>query len=216
VRVTRPGQQTNKKIGVYGGTFDPIHYGHLRPALDAMHQLGLAQVRFVPCYQPVHRDQPSTSSALRCQMVEAAIAPQAGFELETCEIERQGPSFMVDTLRYLKTAYDDSDLVLLMGSDAFSHFLNWRDNQSILALANIAVMHRPGETLPEQGAIASLLAQRLVRTLDKVAGQIVEVEVTQLDVSSTRIRQLVRQAEPIEFLTPRGVIDIIKQHKLYI
>lgn len=214
--LTRPGQQANKKIGVYGGTFDPIHYGHLRPALDAMHQLGLSQVRFVPCYQPVHRDQPSTSSALRCQMVQAAIDPQGGFELERCEIERQGPSFMVDTLRYLKTTFVNHDLVLLMGSDAFSQFLNWRDYGIILELANIAVMHRPGEKLPEQGAIANLLAQRLTGTLNATAGQIVEVEVTQLDVSSTRLRQLVRQGEPIEFLTPRGVIDIIKQHKLYI
>ncbi|UQB43488.1 nicotinate-nucleotide adenylyltransferase [Thiomicrospira microaerophila] len=214
--LTRPAQGVSKKIGIYGGTFDPIHYGHLRPALDAMHQLGLSQVRFVPCYQPVHRDQPSTSSALRCQMLQAAIAHQPGFELERCEIERQGPSFMVDTLRFLKTQYIGQDLVLLMGSDAFSRFLSWRDSSGILDLANLAVMHRPGESLPQQGELAQLLHQRLTTKLNQSAGQIIEVEVTQLDVSSTQIRHLVQQGVPIEFLTPRGVIETIKQNKLYI
>ncbi|WFE68210.1 nicotinate-nucleotide adenylyltransferase [Thiomicrospira sp. R3] len=213
--LTRPGQEKKSRIGIYGGTFDPVHYGHLRPALDAMHQLGLSQVRFVPCYQPVHRDQPQGSSELRCQMLQAAIGSQPGFELERCEIDRQGPSYTVDTLRQLKTRFNDHGLVLLMGMDAFSKFLSWHDWQGILNLANIAVMHRPGEILPETEALSALLAQRLTSTLTASNGQIIEVEVTQLNVSSTRIRALVKKDEPIAFLTPAGVIDVIKQQQLY-
>ncbi|WP_044414045.1 nicotinate-nucleotide adenylyltransferase [Thiomicrospira microaerophila] len=213
--VTRPGQDLSKKIGIYGGTFDPIHYGHLRPALDAMHQLGLSQVRFVPCYQPVHRDQPQVSSEMRAQMLQVAIKNQPGFVLESCEIERQGPSYMVDTLRELRQRFTSDDLVLLMGMDAFGKFTGWRDWQGILALANIAVMHRPGESLPQTAPIQALLEQYQVTRLSAAAGQIIEIEVTQLDVSSTRIRALVEQDEPIAYLTPDGVVDIIQQQQLY-
>ena len=143
-------------IGVYGGTFDPIHYGHLRPALDVMTRLDLQEVRFIPCYQPVHREQPGTSAEDRCAMIALAIANQPRFKLDKRELVRQGPSYMVDTLASLRQEMmqhtPSPGLVLMMGLDAFKHFLSWHEWQKILTLAHIALMHRPGEHLPTKGA----------------------------------------------------------------
>lgn len=207
--------QSCQRIGVYGGTFDPIHYGHLRPALDVLCQLKLDQVRFIPCYQPVHRSAPQVSSAQRCQMIELAIANQLAFVLDKREIERQGPSYMVDTLHSLQADFPRAGLVLMMGTDAFAKFLQWHNWQHILQLANVAVMHRPGEPLPNHGELAALLQQRLVSELTADAGQIVEVEVTQLDLSATRLRDLLKHNQPIDYLMPDAVIHYIKTHQLY-
>lgn len=207
--------QSCQRIGVYGGTFDPIHYGHLRPALDVLCQLKLDQVRFIPCYQPVHRSAPQVSSAQRCQMIELAIANQLAFVLDKREIERQGPSYMVDTLHSLQADFPRAGLVLMMGTDAFAKFLQWHNWQQILQLANVAVMHRPGEPLPNHGELAALLQHRLVSDLTADAGQIVEVEVTQLDLSATRLRDLLKHNQPIDYLMPDAVINYIKTHQLY-
>ena len=217
--LTRPGDLSNEHntalIGVYGGTFDPIHYGHLRPALDVLSQLKLDHVRFIPCYQPVHRGLPQVSSAQRCEMIEMAIQNQPNFVLDRREIERQGPSYMVDTLRSLKADFPNAGLVLIMGTDAFAKFLSWYQWSDILELANLAIMHRPGESLPNQGELAGLLQQRLVSKLTEAQGQIVEVEVTQLDLSATRLRELMQHGEPIDYLMPPCVVKYIQTHHLY-
>lgn len=214
--LTRPGDQSIELIGVYGGTFDPIHYGHLRPALDVLYQLQLDHVRFIPCYQPVHRDLPQVSSDQRCEMIEMAIKSRPNFVLDRREIERQGPSYMVDTLRSLKQAFPQAGLVLIMGTDAFAKFLSWYQWSTILELANLAIMHRPGESLPNHGELAGLLQQRLVDSLTEAQGQIVEVEVTQLDLSATRLRELLQQDQPIDYLMPPCVVKYIQTHHLYI
>ncbi|MBE0494193.1 MAG: nicotinate-nucleotide adenylyltransferase [Thiomicrospira sp.] len=223
MQTTRPGEPAGQLIGVYGGTFDPIHYGHLRPALDVLNQLELDHVRFIPCFTPVHRAHPQVSSEQRCEMIELAIARQPNFILDKREIERQGPSFMVDTLRSLKQDFPQASLVLMMGTDAFAKFLSWHECAAILELAHLAVMHRPNEPLPSQGALAQLLEARLVTKLpsspiepNQRAGQIVEVEVTQLDLSATRLRELLKNGQPIDYLMPPSVIDYIKQHQLYL
>lgn len=220
MQTTRPGDQASPIIGVYGGTFDPIHYGHLRPALDVLNQLKLDHVRFIPCFIPVHRAHPQVSSEQRCQMIELAIKDQPKFILDKREIERQGPSFMVDTLCSLKADFPQAVLVLMMGTDAFSKFLSWHESEAILELANLAIMHRPKEPLPSQGKLAQWLDERLVTQLtlspQQSAGQIVEVEVTQLDLSATRLRELLKQGESTDYLMPQTVIDYIKQHKLYL
>ncbi|WP_051678485.1 nicotinate-nucleotide adenylyltransferase [Thiomicrospira pelophila] len=223
MQTTRPGEPVEQLIGVYGGTFDPIHYGHLRPALDVLNQLELDHVRFIPCFIPVHRAHPQVSSEQRCRMIELAIANQPNFILDKREIERQGPSFMVDTLRSLKQDFPHARLVLMMGTDAFAKFLSWHESETILELAHLAIMHRPNEPLPSQGALAQLLEARLVNQLpssssssNQQAGQIVEVEVTQLDLSATRLRELLKNGQAVDYLMPPCVINYIKQHQLYL
>ncbi|GKT12520.1 MAG: nicotinate-nucleotide adenylyltransferase [Thiomicrorhabdus sp.] len=204
-----------KFIGINGGTFDPIHYGHLRPALEVQQRLGLEQVLFVPCYQPVHRNQPHVSAKQRCEMVELAIANQPSFKLETYEIDQGGPSYMVQTLAALKLRMPDDSLVLMMGTDAFVKFHKWNDWQGILKLANIVVMHRPGEPVPMNCSSGKIYQTHRVTQLDKVSGQIVEAAVTQLDISSTLIREHIQRGDAVDYLLPSSVMAVIEKQGLY-
>jgi len=202
-------------IGINGGTFDPIHYGHLRPALEVQQQLGLQQVLFVPCYQPVHRSQPQASAKQRCEMIESAIQSQPTFALETIEIDRAGSSYMVETLAALKQRFKHESSVLMMGSDAFATFHTWHDWAGILTLANIAVMHRPNEPIPITCESGDIYQTHQVHKLTKPAGQIVEVAVTQLDISSTLIKEHLKRGDAVDYLLPPPVIKMIEHHGLY-
>lgn len=204
-----------KLIGINGGTFDPIHYGHLRPALEVQQQLGLDQVLFVPCYQPVHRALPQASTEQRCAMIELAIENQPRFALEKIEIERGGPSYMVDTLTSLKQRMPDASLVLMMGTDAFAQFHRWQNWQGILQLANIVIMHRPGEFVPIQGEAHKIYQAHQATRLTEASGQIVDVAVTQLDISSTMVRQQLKNGNSADYLLPPNVMAFIQKHSLY-
>ena len=205
-------------IGIKGGTFDPIHYGHLRAALEVQYKLNLQEVRFVPCYQPVHRDRPTVSAQQRCEMVELAIQDQPTFKLDKTEIERGGPSYMVDTLTTLKEREAKGvgeGLVLMMGSDAFSRFHTWHNWQQILNLDNIPVMQRPGDEQATINESTQILKAHQVREFTQVKGQIIEVEITQLEVSSTAVRSHLKNDMPVDYLLPPPVINYIKTHQLY-
>lgn len=202
-------------IGINGGTFDPIHFGHLRPALEVAEHLALQQVQFVPCFNPVHRGQPRVSAEQRCQMIELAIAGQSRFVLNRIEIEQGGPSYMVNTLASLKQQLPDQGLVLMMGTDAFAKFDCWHQYERILELANVAVMHRPGEALPETGCLGRLFHQHWVANLSADAGEIVDVAITQLDLSATALRSYLKHQQPVDYLMPEAVKDYIYQHQLY-
>jgi len=203
-----------KLIGINGGTFDPIHNGHLRAALEVQIKLGLEEVRFIPCYQPVHRDCPMAFAEQRCEMVELAIQDQPKFILDRTEIERAGPSYMVDTLATLKQKVE-SGLVLMMGTDAFSRFHSWHNWQEILRLANIVVMHRPGDGLPLHCESGQILRAHHVAEFTQPSEQIMDVLITQLDVSSTAVRSHLQHDMPVDYLLPPQVIEYIKMHQLY-
>ena len=202
-------------IGINGGTFDPIHYGHLRAALEVQYKLQLEQVRFIPCYQPVHRDSPMVSSEQRAAMIELAIQGQPLFYLDRIEIERGGPSYMVDTLAALKEQQADVGLVLMMGTDAFSKFHTWHNWQQILKLANIAVMHRPGDGLTLYSESGQILSAHQVAKFTQPSEQIMDVVITQLDLSSTAVRSHLQNEIPVDYLLPPQVINYIKTHRLY-
>lgn len=204
-------------IGINGGTFDPIHYGHLRAALEVMQRVRMEQVRFVPCYQPVHRGTPSVSAEQRCAMIELAIEAQPQFVLDTIEIDRGGPSFMVDTLAQLKQQYvdDQTGLVLMMGTDAYAKFCSWHNWQEILDLANLVIMHRPGEKLDLHGEEAKLFTECEAKQFSALSGQIMELAITQLDISSTAIREDIKQGIQPDYLTPYRVNQYIQKHGLY-
>ncbi|WP_232023394.1 nicotinate-nucleotide adenylyltransferase [Thiomicrorhabdus aquaedulcis] len=202
-------------IGINGGTFDPVHIGHLRAALEVQTKLGLEQVRFVPCFNPVHRLAPSASAQQRSAMLALALADQPTFYLDTTEMDLGGPSYMVNTLRALKVQFGNESLVLMMGTDAFAKFDTWHDWQGILALANIAVMHRPSEPWPVQSSAAIIYQTYGVSQLTQANGQVIEVAITQLDISSTVVRALCQSKQSIKYLVPAAVIDYIEQQKLY-
>ncbi len=207
-------------IGIFGGTFDPIHFGHLRPALEVMESLGLDEVRFIPAHVPPHRDRPGRSTAERAEMVALAIAGQPGFVLDTCELEREGPSWTVDTLALLRERFGDAEpLLLMMGSDAFAGLPSWHRWERLVELAHIVVMTRPGDH-PELAAFpAGWVEARLAAGADDLrgapAGRILRLPVTQLDISATKIREALRRGQSVRYLLPEPLLDYIQSRHLY-
>jgi nicotinate-nucleotide adenylyltransferase len=206
-------------IGILGGTFDPIHFGHLRTALDVMQATGMAQMRFIPLHRAVHRAQPETDGSLRLQMVQAAIAGQPGFVADDRELRRQGDSYMVETLASLRDEFPEQPLCLLLGMDAFNGFADWRRPDEILRLAHLVVMHRPGAPSARDPRVQEMLESRRYDQSDALAqapaGRILLQAVTQLDISATRIRALVAAGQSPRYLLPEAVLMLIESHGLY-
>jgi nicotinate-nucleotide adenylyltransferase len=207
-------------IGVLGGTFDPIHLGHLRPALDCLQLLALDQVRLIPLKVAVHRPQPAAPSALRLAMLEAAIADQPGLVTDPRELERPGDSYSHDTLVHLRAELGDAEPVcLLVGSDAFASFLGWYRPREILDLAHVVIMRRPGAPEGFAPDLQDLLRHRLCEDptalRDSPSGRVLFQDVTQMDISSTRIRQLIRRGQSPRFLLPDAVLAICDREGLY-
>lgn len=209
-----------RPIGVFGGMFDPIHLGHLRPALETCDALDLREVRFVPCGAPPHRGATHASAALRRRLVEAAIRAEPRFALDARELERPGPHYTYDTLAALRTELGDRvPLVLLIGADAFAALDRWHRWQELPELAHLAVLLRPGASLPEAGPVAELLRTR--RTTDPAqlaaqpAGAIWTQPVTQLPISSSGLRELLARGASVQYLVPDAVWDLLRSAREY-
>ena len=200
-------------IGVFGGTFDPIHYGHLRSAYELLQDLRLSEVRFVPSAAPPHRGGTFASAELRYQMVEVAVADQEGFAIDDCEFRRDGPSYTVDTLTAIREERNDASICLIVGMDAYLGLTTWHRWDEILHLAHMIVAHRPGWQLPETGDLGELLARHGTEDIDdlhqETRGRVYHHAVTQLEIASTEIRELVAAGKDPRFLMPDGVRDII-------
>ncbi len=204
----------SKLIGILGGTFDPVHYGHLRPALDIMQQVGLSEVRFIPNRIPPHRDSPVLTDQQRAQLVQIAIQDTAGFVLDKRELLRSGPSYMVDTLQSLKNEFPEDTLCLMMGMDAFNDLPQWHRWQSILGLCHIIVTTRPGAELPDFAAtpaISACLSDQAQNLLQRPAGQILLQSVTQLDISASQIRRYLSAGQSTQYLLPETVREKLEQ-----
>ena len=203
-----------KLIGILGGTFDPIHYGHLRPALEIMQQVGLAQVRFIPNRTPPHREMPVLDNQQRAELVQLAIKDTAGFVLDERELQRNGPSYMVDTLQSLKDDFPADSLCLILGMDAFNGLPQWHRWQSILELCHLIVTPRPGATLPDFASTAPI-AKRLSDVpqslLQRPVGQILLQSVTQLEISASQIRRYLSAGQSTQYLLPETIRDKLEQ-----
>lgn len=209
----------NKPIGILGGTFDPIHFGHLRPALEAMEGVDLAEIRFIPCRQPAHRGLPQASPEQRLAMLERAVLDQPGFVVDTRELLRSGPSFMVDTLTSLRQEVGAAPLCLLLGTDAFDDLHHWRRWRDIPELAHLLILHRPGRHPPRAPVLAELVQSRRAVHPEALrarpAGSILFQPVTQLDISGTRIRATLARGHSPRFLLPDAVLTYIDEQSLY-
>ncbi|MGE5152956.1 MAG: nicotinate-nucleotide adenylyltransferase [Bdellovibrio bacteriovorus] len=207
-------------IGVLGGTFDPVHLGHLRPALDCLQALALDHVRLIPLRVAVHRPQPVAPAHLRLAMLEAAIAGEPGLVVDPRELARPGESFSHDTLVHLRADLGDAEpLCLLVGSDAFAGFLDWHRPREILDLAHVVILRRPGAPEDFAPELRRLLQQRLCEHAsalrDSPAGRILLQDVTQMAISSTRIRHLIGRGQSPRFLLPDAVLAICEREGLY-
>ena len=209
-------------IGILGGTFDPIHLGHLRLAQEVADALALSEVRFIPGGTPPHRATPQTPVADRVAMVKLAISGNPLFVLDETEARRSGKSYTFDTLSELRETLGASrPLVLMMGADAFLGFEAWHRWQDIFALAHIAVAHRPGSALAEMpAALAREFTQRRSSDAHAVhrsaAGAIVEVPITGLDISATQVRELVHERRSARYLLVPEVLAYIKDNQLFL
>jgi nicotinate-nucleotide adenylyltransferase len=222
-----PGQD-DKPLGLFGGTFDPVHCGHLRLAEEAADSLGLAQVRWIPAGQPPGRQGPRASARQRLAMVRLAIAGNPRFEVDSAEVDAAvdgggRPSYTVPTLERLRqTCGAQRPLVLLVGADAFAGLPSWHRWEQLFGLAHVAVACRPGfpvdpSCLPE--ALAGVYRQRYCPEAGALAaapgGAIVSFATTQLDISATKIRALLSKGASARYLIPDALLAYIHEHHLY-
>jgi len=203
-------------IGIFGGTFDPVHYGHLRSALEVKELFGLTEVRLVLSAQPPHREQPAATALMRLQMLELAIKNQPGLISDTRELKRQGASYMVDTLTSLRQEFKNESLLLFIGSDAFNQLKTWHQWPHLFDFAHLVVMTRPGFAIQNlDDFFKAKLANELTELTHVSAGKLYFQQVTQLDISATAIRNMIAEQQNPGFLLPDTVIAYIRQHQLY-
>jgi len=206
-------------IGILGGTFDPVHYGHLRPALEVQQALGLDEVRLVPCHVPPHRPQPLASPQQRLAMLQAAIARHPVFSVDERELQRPGPSYTLDTLVSMRAGLTGKSLVLLVGMDAFRGLATWHRWRELLDHCHMVVMTRPGAVLPEHGELADFIGLHRVQDaaglLTRTTGRLLFLTVSQLEISATGIRTQLAAGQDASFLLPDSVLEIIREEGLY-
>jgi nicotinate-nucleotide adenylyltransferase len=209
-------------IGVFGGTFDPIHFGHLRPALEVFEALGLREMRMLPSRVPAHRDAPCAGAEQRLAMLRLALAGQSSLVVDTRELERGGPSYMVDTLTSLRAEIGAEPLCLVIGADAYLALDTWHRWRELPELAHIVVAHRPGRRLEEADGSPALhelfrgrRAQLPAELCTRPAGLLWLQPVTQLDISATRIRGLAAAGRSPRYLLPDNVLAYIREQRLY-
>lgn len=206
-------------IGILGGRFDPIHFGHLRLAVEVYQALKLSELRLIPTGQPPHRSPPIASAGQRLSMVKAAIKGVPGLHVDDRELRRSGPSYTVDTLLSLRAELGATPLCLIVGMDAFLKLNTWHRWQELPKLAHIVAAHRPGWVGEPSGEIKQLLTERQVddpkRLTASTTGCIFLCPITPLDISSSQIRRLIAEENGAGFLLPESVLKIIKAEGLY-
>jgi len=199
----------NNRIGVLGGTFDPVHYGHLIVAEACREQLHLDQIRFIPAALPPHKlDTRITDGQARADMLNLAVSGYSEFVVDRRELKRAGPSFTIDTLSELATENPAAELFLLMGADSLRDFPSWRNPEGISGLAMIVACNRPGFASPNQSQVAEWVGP-------EIAARVITVAIPGTDLSATDLRRRVREGQSLRFLTPRAVEAFIAQHRLY-
>lgn len=208
-------------LGIFGGTFDPVHYGHLRTALEVQEALPISELRFLPCRSPPHRGVPGANAKQRLIMLELALQKAGGqFSVDRRELDREGPSYMVDTLSSLRIEFFDRPICLILGLDAFAAIHSWHRWRELFNLAHIIVMHRPDSTVPDwAGEMADIVQNRSINQAGQLManpfGKVLFLEVTQLAISATKIRALVANGKNPRYLLPDPVIEMIQAQGLY-
>ena len=206
-------------LGILGGTFDPVHHGHLRSAVEVREQLGLSEVRLVPAARPPHREAPCASATHRLAMVELALSETPGLRADDREIRREGPSWMVDTLASFRAEMPGRPLFLIIGQDAANGLDRWHRWRELFEFAHLAIMRRPDARVDYAAELAREVAQREAQKSEELlvrpAGGCVALPVTALVISATAIRRLVAAGRSPAFLTPDPVIAYMRREGLY-
>lgn len=218
--MTLTAENSTSGIGIFGGTFDPVHIGHLRTAVELRKVLGLDEMRLIPSAIPPHRTQPQASAEHRMAMLRLALDREPGLIADDCELRRQGPSYTLDTLKQLRAkAGPETSLCLCIGMDSLISLNQWHQWRELTDIAHIVVAARPGWHLPQSGEVLDFVrAHRATETeslKSSPAGKLLMLEMTLLPISATGIRQSLQRQESIRYLVPEKVIHYITQHQLY-
>ena len=216
------------KIGIYGGTFNPIHLGHLRTAEEIRQRFGLREIIFVPSAQPPHKQSPEiVDGSDRLKMVALAVTGNPAFSVSDLEVRRGGKSYSLETLRELKPLHPESDLAFILGLDAFLEINAWHQWEQLFSEADFIVTSRPGakrvspakaipQAVRKDFRRARTTAASTRATFVHTSGKtIIFTEVTGLDISSTKLRQMIREGVSPRYLIPRRVGEYIAEHQLY-
>ncbi len=206
-------------IGIFGGTFDPIHFGHLRTGFELSQRLQLHELRWIPSGRPGHRDAPLASPAMRLAMVRAAIEGQSGFVADDREVKRERTTFTIDTLEELRGEFPEHPLCLILGMDAFLGLPKWHRAMELLSFCHIVVAHRPGWSLPATGPLAELVTASGVSEVaplhTALSGRVYVHAVTQLEIASSELRAILISGGDPRFLVPEPVRRIILETGCY-
>ncbi len=208
-------------VGLFGGTFDPIHHGHLRVAQEVLEATPMDELRFIPCHVPPHREVPGASANARVKLLKAALEPaDARLQIDTRELDRSGPSYMVDTLLSLrKELGKEVSLALILGADAAHGLPGWSRWTQLTDLAHLIILGRPGYASEWPDGLDEHLRDRTrdnpEELLSAPKGYAIPLPVTQLDISASKIRALIRHGKSAEYLTPTPVLTEIERLGLY-
>jgi nicotinate-nucleotide adenylyltransferase len=207
-------------IGIFGGTFDPVHIGHLRTCIELCDYLGLDEINLVPCARPPHREQPLVTPAHRWAMLGLAVENEPLLRADDRELRRQGPSYTINTVQDLRAEMGpDRRLYLCIGMDSLVGLQSWSHWQEIANFCHLVVVARPGWEVPKCGPVADWLRDKIaadVATLGCApAGRVLVKEMTLLPISSTQLRVDLAHGRSVRYLLPDRVLDYIKRHSLY-
>lgn len=213
-------KNSSAPLVLFGGTFDPVHYGHLRCAEEARRKLGVATVSLIPAGQPAHRGRPRASTAQRLAMLQLAIKEFPNLSIDTREIERDGPSYMVDTLKDIRQQWPHRPLLLLIGQDAANHLDGWYRWLELFELAHIVILTRPAANLAYSQELADLIKKKQVSTADEMwaspAGHVFCLQVAAIDISATMIKSIIRLGRAPRGMLPAAVLTYIDENELYL
>lgn len=211
------GAHGHGPIGLLGGTFDPVHNGHLRVALEALEGLDLAEVRLLPLNVPGHRPPPAATAAQRCAMLEAAV--RAPLAVDRTELERGGTSYTVDTLEHFRTQLPQRSLCLIVGLDAYHGLPGWHRPERVLELAHVVVAARPEGADADLAGLDELVGNAqsddVADLHHETCGRVFFLDIPRLPIASSDLRRRLRDGRSIRHLVPESVDDYIQQHGLY-
>ena len=208
-----------RRIGLLGGTFDPVNNGHIRLAVEMVERLQLDEIHLIPAAVPPLRDQPRVAGSQRLSMLATVIEEFDSFVIDDRELHRDGPSYTIDTLEELRQEHPDDSMSLIIGMDAFLQLEQWHRWKDLRSHVNVAVATRPGYPLPTTGRLREVLQKHFTTPLESLSesrnGIVKVIEIPSLHISATYIRKQIANGKDVRLLTLPTVIDFIKENGLY-
>lgn len=207
-------------IGIFGGSFDPVHFGHIKPALALLEHYEFDQISFIPCKQSPLKNETLADENYRLEMLNIVAKSHEKLTVDDRELKREGPSYTIETLKELRAEIGESKtLVMLMGVDIYLSFCKWHKYDEILSYCHIMLLQRPGYSLPTEGCEFEIYHQHVTQDISKLSesdkGKIYLSDILKIDISSTSIRKTISNGEQPKYLLPGSVWSYIKRNNLY-